>query len=393
MKIRDIRTIPLKYTLPKTLYDANFKIGETLSLLVEVETDEGLVGVGEAAHLGGPLRSTQVVIDGELRDHLIGEDPRDIERLWEQMYQRSYKHARGGLLLAAMSGIDLALWDLRGKMTGMPLWRLLGGYRRRVPAYAGPGLYAEGKGLRELGEEMQSYVKYGFRAVKMKVGRNSDIEGSPLRAMADRGVCEVSLREDLERVRTVREAIGPDVRLMVDANGAWDVPTAVKMGRAMEPLDIYWLEEPVCPDDLAGSAEVARKIAIPVAGYETCTYGKVGIRDYIAAKAIHFVQFDVAWAGGFTEGLKIAHMAQAWHLPVALHIFGSAIAVAASVHLMGAIPNASMAEVSMRPQPLRNELVKEPMTVDSTGHIELTDRPGLGMELIPSAVKKYRADN
>ncbi len=393
MKIRDIRTIPLKYTLPKTLYDANFAIKETLSLLVEVETEDGLVGVGESAHLGGPLRSTQVVIDGELRDHLIGEDPRDIERLWEQMFQRSYKHARGGILLAAMSGIDLALWDLRGKMTGMPLWRLLGGYRRRVPCYAGPGLYAEGKGLRELREEMQSYVKHGFRAVKMKVGRNSAIEGSPLRAMADRGICEASLKEDLERVRAVRDAIGPDVRLMVDANGGWDVPTAVKMGRAMEPLDVYWLEEPVCPDDIAGSAEVARKIAIPVAGYETCTYGKVGVRDYIAAGAVHFVQFDVAWAGGVTEGLKIAHMAQAWNLPVALHIFGSAIAVAASVHFMGAIPNASMAEVSMRPQPLRNELVKEPMTVDSTGHIELSDRPGIGMELVPDAVKKYRADD
>jgi len=390
MKIRDIRTIPLRVELEKMLFDANMAFNETLSLLVEVETDEGLIGLGEASHLGGPLRSTQVVIDGELRDYLVGEDPRDIERLWEIMYRRSYKHARGGLLLAAMSGIDLALWDLRGKMAGMPLWRLLGGYRRRVPAYAGPGMYAEGKGLRELGAEMEGYAKAGFRGVKMKVGRNSGIEQSPLRAMSDRGQCEVSLAEDLERVRTVRKAIGPDVRLMVDANSAWDVATAVKMGRAMEPLDIYWFEEPVSPDDLAGSAEVAAKVPMPVAGYETNTNGKVGVRDYLNAKAVHFVQFDVAWAGGFTEGLKIAHMAQAWHKPFALHIFGSAVAVAASAQFMGALANASMAEMSMRPQPLRRELVKEPLVVDATGHIELNDRPGLGIELDPKGVAKYR---
>jgi L-alanine-DL-glutamate epimerase-like enolase superfamily enzyme len=348
--------------------------------------------LGEANPLGGPLRSTQEVIEGELRDHVVGEDPREIERLWEQMHQRAYKHARGGVLLAAMSGIDIALWDLRGKMTGMPLWQLLGGYRRRIPAYGGGGLYAEGKGIRELCEEMEGYVKAGYRAVKMKVGRNSDIEGSPLRAMPNRGVGEVSLREDLARVRAVREAIGPDIRLMVDANYGWDVPTAIKMGRAMEPLDIYWFEEPVCPDDIAGSAEVASKVAIPVAGYETCTYGKVGFRDYIAAKAIHFVQFDVAWAGGFTECLKIAHLAQAWHLPFAPHIFGSAVALAASLHLLGALPNASMAEISARQQPLRNELLREPLTVDSTGHVELPDRPGLGIELDPRGVKKYRVD-
>jgi L-alanine-DL-glutamate epimerase-like enolase superfamily enzyme len=391
MRIRDIRTIPLKYTLPKPLYDATFAIAETLSLLVEVETDDGLIGLGEAAHLGGPLRSTQAVIDGELRDHLLGEDPRDIERLWEQMYQRSYKHARGGILIAAMSGIDIALWDLRGKMAGMPLWRLLGGYRRRVPAYAGPGLYAEGKGIKELCQEMEGYAKAGFRAVKMKVGRNSDIEGSPLRVMSHRGICEVPLSEDLARVRAVRDTIGPDVRLMVDANGGWDVPTAVKMARAMEPLDIYWLEEPVWPDDLAGSAEVASKIPMPVAGYETGTYGKIGVRDYIAAKAVHFVQFDVAWAGGLTDCLKAAHLAQVWNLPFAPHIFGSAVAVAASVHLLGALPNASMAEASMRPQPFRNELVKQPIVVEN-GCIELPERPGLGIELDYRAVEKYRAD-
>ncbi len=392
MRITDIRCLPVECHLPQPVYDANYIMATKPALLVEVETDEGLIGLGEAAHFGGPLHSTRTVIEGELRAHLLGEDPHDLERLWEQMHQRAYKHARGGLLIAAMSGIDIALWDLRGKMTSLPLWRLLGGYRRRVPAYATGGFYAEGKGIRELCAEMAAYVQHGFRAVKMKVGRNSAIEGSPLRAMAHQGVCEVSLSEDLARVRAVRETIGPDIRLALDANGAWDVGTAVKMGRAFEPYDIYWYEEPVCPDDLLGSAEVARKVAIPVAGYETCSYGRVSFRDYITARAVHFVQPDVAWAGGLTESLKIAHMAQAFHLPFAPHIHGSAVAVAAAVHMLGAVPNGSLAEMVVPAHPLMAELVKEPLVVDTTGHIELTDRPGLGIELDPGVVAKYRVE-
>lgn len=392
MRIRDVRTIPVEVALPQPVYDANYRMATKPALLVEVETEDGLVGLGEAAHFGGPLRSTQVVIEGELREQLLGEDPREIERLWEQMHQRAYKHGRGGILVAAISGIDIALWDLRGKLAGQPLWRLLGGYRQEVPAYATGGFYAEGKGIRELVAEMEGYLRHGFRAVKMKVGRNSGIEGSPLRAMVHRGVCEVSLAEDLARVRAVREAIGPEIRLAVDANGAWDVPTAVRMGRAMEAYDLYWYEEPVSPDDLAGSAAVAARVAVPVAGYETCTYGRIGFRDYIAARAIHFVQPDVAWAGGLTECLKIAHLAQAWNLPLAPHIHGSAVAVAAAAHLLGAVPNASMAEMVFPAHPLMAELVREPLTVDRTGVIRLTEKPGLGLELDPAVVARYRVD-
>ena len=390
MKIRDVRTISVEYTLPRPVFDANYTMASKPALLVEVETDTGLVGLGEAAHFGGPLVSTATVIEQELRPYLLGQDPRETERLWELMHRRAYKHARGGIVIAAISGVDIALWDLRGKLAGMPLWRLLGGYRRRVPAYATGGFYAEGKGVPELADEMRAYCRHGFRAVKLKVGRNSGIEGSPLRAMADRGVCEVSLAEDLARVRAVREAIGPDVRLMVDANGAWDVPTAVRMGRALEELDVYWFEEPVWPDDLAGSAEVAAKVAIPIAGYETCSYGTVSFRDYIAARAVHFVQPDVAWAGGLTETLKIAHLAQAANLPLAPHIHGSAVGVAAAAHLLGAVRNGSMAEMVFPAHPLMGDLVREPLVVDGTGEIDLGERPGLGIELDPDAVKRYR---
>jgi len=177
---------------------------------------------------------------------------------------------------------------------------------------------------------------------------------------------------------------------MVDANGAWDVPTAVRMGRLLEELDVYWFEEPVWPDDLAGSAEVASKVAIPIAGYETCSYGTVSFRDYIAARAVHFVQPDVAWAGGLTETLKIAHLAQAANLPLAPHIHGSAVAVAAAAHLLGAVRNGSMAEMVFPAHPLMEDLVREPLVVDGAGEIDLGERPGLGIELDPDAVKRYR---
>jgi L-alanine-DL-glutamate epimerase-like enolase superfamily enzyme len=306
------------------------------------------------------------------------------------MHRRAYKHARGGIVIAAISGIDIALWDLRGKMAGMPLWQLLGGYRKRVPAYATGGFYSEGKGIKELCREMETYVKHGFTAVKMKVGRNAGIELSPLRVMDNAGKCEVTLEQDLKRVAAVRDVIGPDVKLMVDANGAWDVPTAVKMGRAMERHDIYWYEEPVSPDDVAGSAEVASKLTTAIAGYETCSYGIVDFNDYIKARAVHFVQPDVAWAGGLTESLKIAFMAQAANLPIAPHIHGSAVAVAAAVHLLGAVRNGSMAETVYPAHALMNELVKEPLTVDKKGCITLSERPGLGIELDPKVLKKYR---
>jgi L-alanine-DL-glutamate epimerase-like enolase superfamily enzyme len=148
----------------------------------------------------------------------------------------------------------------------------------------------------------------------------------------------------------------------------------------------------VSPDDLRGSAEVCAKVAIPVAGYETCTYGRVGFRDYVAARAVHFVQPDVCWAGGLTECLKIAHLAQAWNLPLAPHIHGSAVAVAAAAHLLGAVPNASLAEMVFPAHPLMADLVKEPLLVDRTGDLELGDRPGLGVELDREVVQRYRAD-
>jgi len=394
MKITAVKTILLNYPLMTTLYDANYAMPTKPALLVEVQTDEGVTGIGEAAHFGGPLISTKVVIEEELRHHLLGEDPLQVELLWERMHQRAYKHARGGLLIAAMSGIDIALWDIKGKAAGLPVYKLLGGYSNVVPAYATGGFYAEGKGLKELAQEMEGYLERGFKAVKMKVGRNSGIRVgfNPLRVMPARGVCEVTLEEDLERVRVVRETIGKDTLLMIDANGAWDVPTAIQMGRKLEPYDLYWFEEPVSPDDIEGSAKVAAALDIAVAGYETCSYGRFSFKDYITAGAVHFVQPDVAWSGGLTESMKIAHLASAWNLPVAPHIHGAGVVVAASLHYLAAIPNATLAETVHPAHPLMGDLIDHVLDINKEGNVVLSDKPGLGIELNPKVIEKYRVD-
>jgi L-alanine-DL-glutamate epimerase-like enolase superfamily enzyme len=394
MKITDITTIQLNYPLERAVYDANYTMSTKPALLVEVRTDEGVTGIGEAAHFGGPLISTKVAIEEELKYHVLGEDPLHAERLWERMHQRSYKHARGGLIIAAISGIDIALWDIKGKVAGLPVYKLLGGYSNVIPAYATGGFYAEGHGLPELAKEMEEYIGRGFRAVKMKVGRNSSLRGgfNPLRAMSERGVCEVSLEEDLERVEVVRKVVGKDALLMIDANGAWDVPTAIQMGHKFETYDIYWFEEPVSPDDIEGSARVAASVDIPIAGYETCSYGRFTFKQYIAARAVHFVQPDIAWSGGLTECIKIAHMASAWNLPVAPHIHGSAVAVAAGLHYLAAIPNGTLAEIVYPAHPLIGDLVGHVFDVNQEGEVRLPDKPGLGIELNPKIIEKYRID-
>ena len=391
MRITDIRTIPLEVELHETVYDANYTMKNKPALLVQVFTDDGLIGIGEAAHFGGPMSSTAHVIEQELKPYLVGKDPINTEFLWDLMHKRAYKHGRGGIIIAAMSGIDIALWDLKGKVTALPCWRLMGGYRKRVPAYATGGFYSAGKSLDGLAAEMQTYVDAGFRAVKMKVGRNSGVELSPLRASEECGIAEVTLDEDIQRVDLVRQIIGPDIKLCVDANGAWDVPTAVKMGKRMEPFDVYWYEEPVWPDDLLGSKEVAQKVSIPVAGYETCSYGVIDFQRYISHRAVHFVQPDVAWSGGLTECLKIAHLAQAANLPVAPHIHGSAVAVAAGLHLLGAIRNGSMAETVFPAHPLMTDLVTDPLSIErDSGDIILSEKPGLGIDLNLDVVEQYR---
>jgi len=372
MKITKIETILLSYPMGEEMRDSRLAFSSRSCLLVRVETDAGISGWGESAAYGGPLRSTASVIEQELASYLIGEDPLYPERHWDRIYQGTIMRGRRGLIIAAMSGLDIALWDILGKACGKPLYQVLGGFRDRMRAYASAGFYAKRKERRELAAEMASCVKEGYTAVKMKIGG-------------------LSMREDLQRIRAVREAIGPEVELMVDANCAYTPKQAMRVAHWMEELDIAWFEEPTSADDLEGNAQLAASTAIPIAGYES-EFTRFGFRDLIVARAVDIVQPDAIWSGGISECKKIAAIASAFSLPVVPHSFSSAIAMVANMHLIASIPNGYLLEMDRNPNPLREELIREPIRIDSESCVRMPQGPGLGIEINEEVVKKYRVD-
>jgi L-alanine-DL-glutamate epimerase-like enolase superfamily enzyme len=389
MQIVDVRTIPLSYRCDKPYMSAAGVQAARSAVLVEVEADNGLVGLGEAGSAGGPLVSTQVVVEQELKPLLVGEDPLLIERLWQKMFLRTRQHGRRGLVMHAISGIDIALWDLAGKVAKLPVYRLLGAYRDRVEAYASGGFYQEGKGVSAIAEEAGHYIAQGYRGMKMKIGRNPSTQTNMREMLANHELCVVSLDEDLARVEAVRKALGRDAKLMVDINCAWSPALAIHMGQAMAPYHVYWIEEPVATDDIRGSAEVARALGTAIAGYET-EVGLYGFRELIIQGAVDIIQPDIAWAGGFTECRRIAAFAHAFNIMVAPHAFSSALTLVAAMHLLASIPNGLVLEFDQNPNALRQELLKEPIAPDGQGFVRLPDRPGLGVELDAATVEKYR---
>jgi L-alanine-DL-glutamate epimerase-like enolase superfamily enzyme len=385
VKIVDIRATPLSYCCEPPYGSAGGMQARRGALLVEIETDEHVIGIGEAGAGGG---ATRAAIEGVLRPMLIGEDPLLIEGLWQKMFARTRQFGRRGVVMNAMSGIDIALWDIAGKVAKLPLYRLFGACRDRVEAYASGGFYQEGKSIDDLAGEAEGYRARGFKGMKMKIGRNPST-GSHLRHLVDHAeLCEVDPDEDLARVAAVRRALGPNAKLMVDVNCAWSPSFAIEMGRALETYKLYWIEEPVATDDIDGSARVAEALATPIAGYET-EIGLYGFRELITRGAVDIVQPDLAWSGGFSECRRIAALAQAHHLMVAPHAFTSAVNLVASLHFIASIPNGLVLEFDQNPNGLRDELLKEPIRVETDGTIKLLERPGLGIEIDHGAIERF----
>ena len=391
MIITDVTTIRLRFPMSIAMADAIHYMPDRPTLLVQVHTDEGIVGLGEAAAYGGFLESIEAIITGELRRTIVGEDPFRVEKLWQMMATRAHQRGRRGMLMMAISGVDIALWDIIGQATRTPLYRLLGGYRDTLQAYASAGFYAQDKDVHALEEEVGGYAERGFGCVKMKVGRQPEALLNPLREMSAADYATVTFEEDVTRVRAVRKAIGSNVKLAIDANNAWTPSLALTFMREVEDLDIYWLEEPVATEDLDGSAMVAHQLAVPVSGYETET-GLPGFRELITRHAVDIVQPDVIWSGGITECRKIAALAQAYCLPVIPHVFSSAVSTIANMHFIASIPNGSWLEWDQNPNALRSDLFEEPLTLDKRGCVQLPERPGLGVKLNQETVSRYRID-
>ncbi len=328
--------------------------------LVRVETDAGVVGIGLGS-LGAEVEAAIARFGSEIQ----GQDPLDVERLWHAMWVPKLV-GRRGLTTRAISAIDIALWDLRAKVAGMPLYKMLGGFRDRVPTYIAGGYYEEGKGLAELAQEMHSNVEMGARAVKMKVGA-------------------LSLRQDAERVRVVREAVGPDVQVMVDANCAYKAYEAIQLARLIEDCDIFWFEEPLAPDNLQGHRQLARATTIPIATGEN-EYTRYGFRDLITHEAAAIFNADALIMGGVTEFMKVAALTQAYDLMLAPHGPQEL-----HVHLVAAIANGLILEFYRDTvDPMWGRIYRHTLTLNPDGTVSPPDVPGIGLDPNYAALEPYR---
>ena len=372
MKITDVETVVVAWPpFEKAFWTSINPIGQVSELVVRVYTDDTIAGIGEAH--GSGLSGAEAAVTEGLKPLLVGEDPLDTERLWSKMFALTYKigWSQPGWsrqqILAAIAGVDIALWDIKGKVANMPVYKLLGGNSNRVPCYVTGGYYLEGKTIRDLVRECQSYVNMGYNAIKLKIGG-------------------VSVEEDVARVRAVRDALGPDVDIMLDVNEGYDVPTAIKAARAFEPLHIRWLEEPVhWYDRVEGLRQVAETTSIPIASGEQSLH-RWEARDLVLRGGVKLMQFDCTRAAGPTEWLKIAGMCAAQNVRMAPHHDPQIHA-----HLVAAVPNGEILETF--PDPARDPIWGELFSVRPEikgGQMELPDRPGWGLELDEKTLERRR---
>jgi len=361
MAIRSVQADHYAIPLPVVLSDSTHgEISHFELVTVRLRAADGAEGLGYTYTVGAGGSALKAMIERDLAPLLLGEEAERIERLWQRMWWGLHYVGRGGLAALAISAADIALWDLKARRQGSPLWRFLGGHDPAVPAYAG-GIDLQFP-LDRLLAQTRDNLEAGFRAIKMKVGRPR-------------------LAEDLERVRAMREFLGDGFPLMVDANMRWRVDEAIRASRALVEFDLVWLEEPTIPDDVAGHARIAREAPLPIATGENFRT-LYQFQQMIGAGGVAFPEPDVANCGGITVWLKVAHLAEAHNLPVTTHGVHDL-----QVHLLAAVPNPSYLEVHgfglerfmAAPLEIRDGLARAP------------ERPGHGVELDWPALEAHRA--
>lgn len=374
MKITNVEAFWLRCPIPKEkqhFSDYGLLTNFDMTLVV-ITTEDGLQGFGEAkAAVGssGVCASIVSCIENELKPILIGKDAKNISRLWEEMYNGTRDHyalsrgrrfpilGRRGLTVSAMSGIDTALWDLKGKALNAPVMDLLGGAcREQMPAYASGGW----ANVDHIGEQLNGYVAKGFKGVKMRVG-----------------IMDQTVQNSVDRVKAARKAIGPDIKLMADAHGTFSVPEAKQFCRGVEDCNLYWFEEPISPDNRHGTAEVRASTSIPIAAGES-EFTSFDIRDLLEVRALDVIQPDAAIIGGISETMRVGHLASIHQLELAPHCWGSAFSFMAGLNVAFASPSATIIEFSLGGNPMMYELVKEKIEVIN-GVIGAPTAPGLGL--------------
>ncbi len=386
MKITRVQATWLHVPIPEAqVHVSDFgRIDSFDTALVRIETDAGLVGHGEskaAVGSAGEYPSLVAAIERELAPGLVGQDPREIAGLWERMYNGRRAHfalARGrvfpilgrrGTTISAISGIDMALWDILGQSLGVPVWQLLGGRcRESLPAYASGGWAGEDG----IGKQLAGYVEQGgFRAVKMRVG-----------------VMDGDVMTSVRRVRAARHALGAEIDLMVDAHGTFSVAEAKRFCREAADCRLAWFEEPVTADDKRGCAEVRAATDIPIAAGES-EFTRFDFRDLADLRAVDVFQPDLAICGGITEAMRIAALAASYQIALAPHMWGGALMFSAGLQVCAVAPSACIVEYSLGHNPMLHELVEETFPIQD-GRVHIPDRPGLGLTIRPEFVERWR---
>lgn len=368
MKITDIRTAEIT--------------GHGFSTYVRIYTDEGLIGNGECIH--GTDGCPQII--HSFRDVLVGENPLNVDALFEKMRRSQlFNGAMAGATVTAMTGIEIALWDLAGKALGVPIYQLLGGqFRDRARLYCdshagkdfSPAAYAQ---------RAREVVALGFDALKF------DVDERHAGFRTDAWNWHASPREVAwmaERVAAVREAVGPGIDLAIDMHGRYDIASGIAVARAMEPFDLLWLEEPVPPENIAAMREVKRCSPVPLCSGENL-YLRWGFRDLLEQQAVDYIMPDIPKCGGLSECRKIANMAEVYYVPLAPHNVCGPLGTMASAHVCASIPNFLIMEWHWIDYAGWDELTIQDQPIIQEGHVVLTDKPGIGVEVNDEALLKY----
>lgn len=335
-------------------------------VLVRVAGDDGVVGGGFCYPGNHSAGLALDAIRQMLARMVLGQDAHATSALWQRMYQEALLHGRAGVVMRALGALDIALWDRNARAAGLPLYKLLGGHRDRIPAYASGGYYVEGSSPDSLARELAGYVDAGFRAVKIKVGL-LDVPG------------------ERARMAAARAAVGPDVAIMLDASNAWsDVAAAERFLRASyEPYDPFWLEEPFAPDDVLNHARLARRTRVPIATGEI-EAGRHRFFELMRQEACAFLQPDAQVCGGITEFRRIAATAESFGLPICPHAFHDL-----HKHLAAATPNCPFVEVFTDDSILNFAALLDRRTALKDGHVVLGDEPGLGFDFDDNVVARH----
>lgn len=378
MKIVDLKTHVLKTPLAEPFAFSMGWVTQRSTMVVELITDEGVIGWGESlCHGLQPPEIAEAIVQSALKPIVVGQDPFDVDVLWERMYNLTRPFGQKGAVPNAIAAVDIAIWDCLGRALRKPVCKLLGGaYRDIVTPYATGFYRLTGKTYPDAAiEEAKRHKTNGFGAMKLKIG--------------------FGVEEDIRYIWGVREGIGPDVKLMLDANHAYNVSSAKRILKAVEGADILWFEEPISPEDIDGYRELKNLTNIYLAAGEN-EFTKIGFREWLQKRAVDIIQPDLCSAGGFTECRKISALAQAWHTTLIPHVWGSGIGLAASLQFLATVPPSPLAlnpiepilEYDQSAHPFRQDLIFNSINMEN-GVVKIPDKPGIGVEINREVIEQY----